>query len=507
MGIIKSLGTAMDDIVSVFSPEYAFKRRNWRLAYGGYEAASGSRKDMPFIGDGRAEPINSASREAVRSRVRNIERNSDIVASVIYALENNVVGSKLNMQAASKDKEFNEVIEALFEEWQHSENCDVTGAQSLTEMTKMIVRRWVVDGGILVTYCYDKTMPYGMQIQLREVDDLTSDNNPLLQSGNMICNGIEMTKYGKPVAYYLNQYNPNGIEELVPERIEASRVDFLWNKQRPTQYREISNLAKSAVRINDLEDYNDAVAFQQKTAACTSAFIETDNYTNAPGRPVNTNDGKRISDLQAGSIRYLKPGEKVKPFIPSGQAAEVESYIVTQQRMISAGQGLSLESATRNVERVNYSSARQNMLADQQTYKGLREFLVEHFLRKLYKRFVQVCYLTGRLDGTAFNPNDPDYFKSKWLTEGLPWIDPLKEANANNVRLGNGGLSFQRYCADNGADWRECLEEMKEVQDYCKELGITLNYMPVVQQPEQTEEGEDENAGQNQEGGNESSES
>lgn len=497
MDIMKSLGTAMDDIVSVFSPEAAVKRRNWRIAYGGYEAATPSRKDLPFMNDGRAEQFNSASRTAVRARVRNIERNSDVASSILCTLESNIVGSKLNFQAASKDKAFNKVVEELFNEWQHSENCDITGAQNLTEITKMIVRRWVIDGGILITYCYDKKMPYGIQLQLREVDDLTTDNNPLLESGNMICNGIELTRYGKPVAYYLNQYTPGGIEDLAPERIEASRVDFLWTKQRPTQYREMSNLAKSAVRITDLEDYNDAVAFQQKTAACTSAFIETDNFNTAPGRPVNNDRGSKISDLQAGSIRYLKPGEKVKPFIPTGQAAEVENYIITQLRMISAGQGLSLESATRNVERVNYSSARQNMLADQKTYKDVREFLIEHFLRKMYKRFVQACYLMGKLDGTSFDINNPDYYKCKWLTEGMPWIDPLKEANANNIQLGNGGLSFQKFCADNGVDWRERLEEMKEVQDYCDELGVKLNYMATVESiVGNTEKGDDEDAEQ-----------
>lgn len=509
MSVFDKIGNAMDDLVSVFSPESAVKRRNWRIAYGGYEAASPTRKDLPFMFDGRAEGIDGVSRNTLRSRARNIERNSDIVEGLMCALENNVIGSKLNMQAATDDDEFNSRIEKLFNEWQHSENCDVTGCQSLTEIAKMLLRRYVIDGGVMVMYCYDRRYPFGMQIQVREVDDLTSDDNPLLASGNMIVNGVEMTNYGKPVAYLLKRYNPNGLDEMEAERVPAERVDFLWARVRPSQFREVSKLAKSSVRITDLEDYNNAVAFQQKTAACTSAFIETDNYNVAPGRAVNTNDGKRISDLQAGSIRYLKPGEKVKPFIPSGQAAEAENYIITQLRMISAGQGLSLESATRNVERVNYSSARQNMLADRQTYKALREFMIEHLFRKLYKRFVDSCYLCGLLEGTKFVMNDSDYYKCKWLTEGLPWIDPLKEANANSVLLGNGGLSFQQFCAESGADWRERLEEMAEVKEYADKLGVRLNYI-VANEPQETdvnnnnndEKGDDENAGENQKGGN-----
>lgn len=488
MSVLQSLGNILDDVVSVISPEQAVKRKSWRYAYNGYEAASLTRKDLALGGDGRADQIDSLSRDVIRTRARNVERNSDIVAGILFALENNVVGAKINMQAASSDEAFNERIEELFNEWQHAENCDVTGTQSLTEILKTILRRHLVDGGIMVNYCYSKYYKCGIQLQLREVDDLIDDNIPELENGNALVNGVEMTSYGKPIAYHLRKYKPNGLDDIESERIDAMRVDFLWNKYRPTQFREMSNLAQSVVRIDDLNDYNEAIAFQQKTAACTSAFIETENYTTTPGRIVNNNDGTKLTDLQAGTIKYLKPGEKFKPFIPTGQAAEAESYIITLLRMICAGQGLSLESGTRNVERVNYSSARQNMLADQQTYKALREFFIEHFLRKMYVRFVESCYFKGLLNETSYKFGDADFYKVRWLTEGLPWIDPLKEAEANNVLLSNGGLSFQKYCADHGTDWREQLQLMKEAQDYADMLGVKLAY---IEKDDIVEEGDE----------------
>lgn len=503
-----NFGKALDDFIAVFSPETALKRRNWRQAYGAYDAATPTRKDLPFANDGRAEQFNSPSRQTIRARVRALERNSDVVGGLLYALENNVIGAKINMQAASEDKDFNTKIEALFNDWQHAENCDITGAQNLTEIARMALRRMLVDGGVLATYVLDKQSKYGLKIQMREVDDLVDESNPKMENGNVMTNGIEMTLYGKPVAYHLNRYDSNGMnEDLIPERIPADRVDFLWRKERISQYREISPLAKSVVRINDLDDYTNAVAFTQKTMACTSAFIETENDMVTPGRVVTTNDGKRIKELHAGSITYLKPGEKMKQFIVSGQAAEMENFVVTELRMIAAAQGLSLESATRNVERVNYSSARQNMLADQQTYKAVREFIIEHFLRKLYKRFVNTCFLLGWLDDTSFNPNDPKYYEAKWLTEGLPWIDPLKEANAYAVQLQNGGLSFQEYCARNGADWREQLEAIAEAQKYADELGVKLNYIVANEATGNSDNGGDEEDGdgKNQKGGRENS--
>ena len=493
------LGETLDNIIAVFSPEMAVRRRNFRLELkGAYDASSPTRKDMPFGVDGRAEQLNSGSRDIVLKRCRDVERNSDILNAMIYSLQNNVIGSKINMQASSPSKKFDARIEELFHNWEHAENCDITESQSLTEIARMVLARYIVDGGIIVTYVTDKKSSIPIKIQLREVDEIVPTSIPKTDGGNVICNGIEMTTYGKPVAYYLRQYDPNGMaEDLNSERIEASRVDFVWNRTRPSQFREMSQLARSVVRINDIDDYNDTVAFKAKVDACTSAFIETDNNMSQPGRNVNTEKGERITKVQGGSVKYLRYGEHFKQFTPSGQATEFENFIVTQLRILAASHGLSLESASRNVERVNYSSARQNMLADQQTYKALRNFIIEHFFRKLYKRFINACWLAGLLDGFDFDPSDPRFYEAKWLTEGLPWIDPLKEANANTIQLGNGGMSFQEYCANNGADWKERLEEMAEVKKYAEQLGVDLNFiMPEPQEEPEEEKGESNNAKQ-----------
>ena len=499
------IGKLIDDFVAVFSPETAVKRRNWRNTYHAYVAAELTRKDLPFAPDGRAESIDASDRDIIRARVRNLERNSDVISSLMWALENNVVGSQINMQAASKNEVFNARIEELFNDWQLSENCDVTEQQNFTELSKLCLRRMLIDGGVFSVATFDKVNnKYGLKLQIREVDELSTYSEAGLDNNNAVINGVEMTAVGKPVAYHFNKVYLSGIGiDSTPERIPAERVEFLWARIRPTQYREISPLAKSVPRINDLDEYTEAVAFQQKTNACNIAFVETDNYGATAGRAVNTNDGRRVKDLHAGSITYLKPGEKIKPFIPAGQAAEMDSFVVTMLRTISAGQGLSLESATRNVERVNYSSARQNMLADEKTYNALSKFMIEHFWRKVYRRFINACWAMGYLDKTGFNPNDPDYYKAKWLTEGIPWIDPLKEAKADGEKLANGGISFQKYCADHGADWREQIQAMKEVQDYCEKLGVKLNFIASTEAivANMDDGGDEEDGGENQKSG------
>ena len=474
--IFYKVGNFVDNIKSIFAPESALKSKATRMGYFGYEAAHQTRKDNIFPWDGPAEGINKASRHTLRARARDLERNNPITNSIIMALRNNVVATGFNMQARSDNEAFNERIETLWEEWCHSENCDYTKQQSLDDLLKLIVRRKYVDGGILVTFPLDKNREIPLTIQLHEVDELTSENVPL-KGGNIISDGVECTVEGLPIAYWITQADVDGIMLTEPKRIPAENAIFLWDRTRVSQFREITPMSSTIVTTKDVGDYNNAVAFQQKTAACTSVFVETNNTAGAIGRIAQAEAKQsNVEQIKGGRVQYLAPGETAKMLIPSGQAAEVGNYLPLQQRMIAAAQGLSLESTSRNVERVNYSSARQNLLADEVTYKQMRKDLIEYFLRPLYRRFVNICYLAGLLDGTGFKPNDKQFYKAVWLAPSLGWIDPKKEAEANTINLQNGGKSFQQYCAEQGADWKERIDEMAEVQEYAESKGVTLSF-------------------------------
>ena len=489
------LGNFFDDVKSIFAPESALKSKATRMGYFAYEAAQPTRKDSTFPWDGPAEGMNKASRQTLRARARDLERNNPITNSILMAIKNNVVATGFNMQARSDNEAFNARIEELWEEWTHFENCDYTQRQSLDDLLKLIVQRKQIDGGILVTFPLDRRREIPLTIQLHEVDELTSENVTLADN-NIISDGVECTPEGLPIAYWITQEDVDGIMLAEPKRIPAENAIFLWNRTRVSQFREITPMASTIVTTKDVGDYNNAVAFQQKTAACTSAFIETTSTAGAIGRIAQAETNKeKVEQIKGGRVQYLAPGETVKMLIPSGQAAEVGNYLPLQQRMIAAAQGLSLESTSRNVERVNYSSARQNLLADEVTYKQMRKELIEYFLRPLYRRFVNICYLAGLLDGVGFVPNDKQYYKAVWLAPSLGWIDPKKEAEANTINLQNGGKSFQQYCAEQGADWRERIDEMAEVQEYAKEKGVELSFNAVSDSG--NNKGDDDTDGEN----------
>ena len=479
--LANAIGRAIDSVYLAFSPEKAIKRAKARALYNmGYEGASINRRmpNIPF--DGRAEDINEVSRDILRKRARGLERNSPVSGAIIKAMENGVIGKGFSMQVMHDDENYDSVVEKLWAYWEHHENCDYTQRQCLDDMLRMILKRLMVDGGVIVTFKMDRKRKIPLTLQVHEVDELDTTDIPQTENGNVILNGIELTEDSREVAYWLKQTTPDGMQDLKPVRVPVEEAIFLWEKSRPSQYREVTPYASTIALTKDLSEYNDAVAVQQKFNACTMGVIEQENPMMEVGRMANQNDGSRVESLEGGTVKTLKPGEKMKLLSPNGQATEVSTYVPLIQRMLSAPWGLSLESTSRNVERVNYSSARQNLTADQVTYDIYRKYLEEYLLRPIFRKFVNICYLKGLLDRTSFNPDDDDYYEAKWLGTSMAWIDPLKEANANMINLASGGKSFQSYCAEQGVDWRDRIDEMKEAQEYAEKQGVTLSFVQKI---------------------------
>lgn len=69
----------------------------------------------------------------------------------------------------------------------------------------MIVRRRLVDGGILAIKVINNDMRIPYQIQLAEVDELEGPAALRSPQGNAIVGGIEVSDAGKPLSYYLRK--------------------------------------------------------------------------------------------------------------------------------------------------------------------------------------------------------------------------------------------------------------------------------------------------------------
>ena len=268
----------IDSMIAAVSPKKAYEREAWRQgleAMRGYDAAGFGRINSGWRAHNEsAEITDRYSRDVVRARARDLERNSDILQAVVLAYKRNVVGKGFTLRARTGDDDLNRKIEKLWRQWCKARNCDVTGEQSFTEILRMAVERKKVDGGILFLFRHTSGGVVPFKLQAIEVDELDVTQSAPHRQGNRVVGGIEYNSWRRPVGYWIQQYDLEGWRLLQPIYIDAKDAYFLKSKRRPSQIREMSDMSHTITRIRDVNEFINAVSVKERIAACLAVLIK-----------------------------------------------------------------------------------------------------------------------------------------------------------------------------------------------------------------------------------------
>ena len=471
----------LDGVIAFFSPEAAAKREAWRNTYEelrNYDAGNFARRNSNGewrVSNNSAEVTDKYSRDWVRARARDLERNSDIMNSVLGAYKRNVIGSGFQIQAKTQNPELNKEIERLWRRWCKARNCDVTGQQSLNQILRMAVERKKIDGGILFVKRYTKDGIVPLSIQMLEVDELDTGFFEPKSGRNKVVGGIEYNEYNRPVGYWIRQYDIDGFTVMEPTYIEAKDVIFYFSKKRPSQIREMPDVAQTVTRIRDVNEFINAVSVKQRIEACLAVFIKKALPVSGLGRPGSTSVDGRLTyegkKLTPGMIQELNAGDDVQAVNPTGQSADATSFVKLQQRLVGAGQGLSYEATSRDMSETNYASARQGAIEDEMTFQEEKEQILA-IMDELYESFVISAVVSGRIMIRDFWDKKDDYLEHEWIQPPKKWIDPQKESTAMKTAMNAGVKTYKQICAENGVDWQTQIDDIVEVQDYAAEKGL-----------------------------------
>ena len=470
-----------DNMIAAVSPRHAYERELWRQGLEelrGYDAAGNGRINSGWrVTNESAEATDKYSRDIVRARARDLERNSDIAQAVLHAYKRNVVGKGYPLRATTGNDELDKRIEKAWKRWCKARNCDVTGEQSFNEILRMMVERKKVDGGMIVLYRHTRGGVVPFKLQCLEVDELDKTQATPHQQGNRVVGGIEYNQYRRPVGYWIRQYDIEGWQLAEPAFIEAKDVFFYKSKHRPSQLREMSDMSPTITRVRDTNEFITAVAIKERIAALVGLVIKKTLPSGGTGRSSWNGKGGQVdySDkkMTPGMIMELGAGDDVEVVDPKGAATDATAFLKTQQGLIGAGQGLSYEAVSRDMSGATYSSARQNALEDENTYTEEIELLTA-FMSEVYENFLISGVLSGLFHVPDFWERKEDYMDHSWVKAPKKWIDPSKEATADKIALQSGQKTFQDLQAEKGKDWKEAIDELAEVLEYGRQKGIDM---------------------------------
>jgi lambda family phage portal protein len=444
---------------------------------------------------GSVNADNDIALPILRARARALAANNEHGKRFLSLVATNVVGRrnpKLQVRAmkdlrdpnkpTTLDKSANDTIEIHWERW--GRTADITGRhKSLYQMLRTIIKGVARDGEALVRIVRNRRLPYGMALQLLEADRLDDTRNQQLDNGNTIRQGVEIDSTGRAIAYWIKTAHPgeNYMTAVAGiERVPASEMCHVFLTERAEQVRGITWFHAVILRGSIIHKFEESAVVAAHIGASKIATLE--RAEDAADATESMADGKTAAGLsmsvEAGEMFELPPGYKLNSWNPDYPHQNFESFLKACLRGLAAGFDVAAHNLTGDMTEVNYSSARIAELAERETWMGLQDWFNESFVMPIYEEWLAGALLSGAITFDISGKALPADKLQKFLTASRfqgrrwSWVDPLKEADANEKQLANKLTSRTRLAAEQGEEFDDILDELAQEQAMIEAAGL-----------------------------------
>lgn len=476
------------------------------MAYTAHDAADVSARSMAdwLPGNGSADRDLLDEIDRMSARGRDLGRNEALTSSAYQTYRDNIVGHVLRLSAQpdyrllGRDKEWADdwgnTAESWFRSWADTAECDAARTQPLLALTHQALVGCFMNGDALALphWLPRADSLWSTRLQVVEADRLRTP--PMLQHRADIRGGVEIDRLGAPVAYWIRKTHPGekdpGLDDF--ERVPAftpwgrRRVIHLYDKERSGQSRGKPIVAAVMKDLRMAGHYAQAELKAAVVNSLIAAFIESDLppetvselFSSESINPLaywkSSFDPTRAPKLEGGAVLPLPIGAHMAAFNPGRPATAFGVFMESVVRRIASGLNMPYELLLKDFSKTNYSSARAALLEAWRYFHGRRRWLADQWLSPVADLWFEEAVNSGRVEAPDFYANRYAWTRCRWVFAGRGWVDPVKEAQAAQIRMEIGVSTLEQECAEQGQDWEDILAQQSREQARRQALGLPL---------------------------------
>lgn len=457
-------------------------------------------RSRKIAGDyGSGNNIVGQDAKSLRDQARRLERDHDISRNALNVLVQNTVGSGIDVIPAPRmpgqavDTGLAQALRDLWDDWW--DRPEVTWTHDFGKCQQLLARSFYRDGeGFFQTLAgpvdfldHGSLVPFS--IEMIEADLLPLDFN---DASRGILQSIERNAWGRRLAYHIYKQHPGDpmVTTTDTKRVPAEVMHQIAIIDRIAQVRGLSVFASVIARMEDIKDYEDSERIAAKVAASLSAQIVKGDPTQygdtnlasqtiVPGTPGEY----RALTMRPGMIADdLLPGERVELIDSKRPNPNTETFRTGQLRAVAGGVGTSYSSLSLDYNG-SYSSQRQELVEKWGGYQMAGEYYIAQVVRPIWRKFVQAAVLSGQVRmprGWTIR----ELAAATYVRPIMPWIDPVKEADARATQEDRHWVSPQKNVLEMGSDPNDVLQQIHEWDAAKKALNIQdKTQAPAAPQP------------------------
>lgn len=444
--------------------------------------------------------LNNVQRLYAVNLARDSERNFSIAKSILKQLRNNVVGADAKIQINTND-EFSKEATSWFNK-KFFKNCDFRSTEDFSKICRNVFAAKKREGDVLVVFddgLFNLKKEGTGKIVLYDADqicDLTNAKD--LPAGATQEGGVIRDSFGREIGYIVAK--KRGLQQVDskdatifrrdPDDEDANSIRLIKSTFRVNQGRGTADMLSGVADMLDCYEMRSKELQTAKVAASLAGTVEREeaitDFDDERFDPTNDNPDdsagvtntlpetqtapanyERMESLTGGFFDYLAKGDKLTLHDikrPNVHMAEFLDHVVD-----SAGAVFGLaHSYARMKADASYTAFRGDMILSWVSIYVEQKDLEREFLDWIAVRAIRWAIKTGAIRASA--PVDWQE-KISWHMPSMPFVDELKERQANAAALKNGEKDFSDLI---GPDWRDKFASLAEQLEEARSLNLPL---------------------------------
>jgi lambda family phage portal protein len=438
--------------------------------------------------------------DRIMGRARDLDENNGWINGGLDRRVESVIGVNIRLSAQPKHELLNRDydwrmawtadVQARFDVWANDieRRSDARQQFSFGALAKLAYLGYVRDGSACAEV-RDNRRGLRNTTNLLLIEPERISTKPGMMEGPRLRDGIAYDANGAPIGYWIRATHPNdpyaGFSnqrwEYIPARGRTGRAKFIhvFSPRRVEQNRGISRLAEIMVPAKMLDRVDRAEVQAALKSAIFSIFIKSPGTTEdleaalAPASDTSTMD-PWVSQyvtmreqspviVDGAQVTHLLPDEDVVTPDRSSPNSNYPDFARFVLQKVAGSLGISYPQLSQDWAGINYSSARALLNELWRSFLEDRRFFTQHFLTPVYAAWLEMEVANGDVKV----PGGPaNFYRSKtaicmaeWIGPGRGSVDPLKEANANNLDTAAGRKSTVECILEGGRDPTDVMAE------------------------------------------------
>lgn len=463
--------------------------------------------------------------EALRLRSWQSYLESEVTQMVVNRQLTWIIGTGLKLQSqpavkalqtegikiSSTDKqELTEKIESRWSVFANSCRISADNEENLHDIARTVKKNSFLGGDILVVMRYRRS-----QIVIEKYDgaDVCSPYGgddyyaAATGRGTVIRNGIEMTKRGKHIAYFVKDKNYKFTRIPAYSTVTGSRVAFLvfGLKSRLNNTRGIPLISVVLETLAKLDRYKEATVGSAEEVAKIAYQVVHQSYSTgenpnkqrlAKAFDASRSDelpkddaGRQLADKVTATTNkqtFNNPvGAELKQLESNNRELYFSDFYDKNINIVCAALGIPPDVAKQMFDG-SYSASRAALKDWEHSLGLLRDDMAKQFYKRVYDFWLETEILKNKITLTGYDKAKAQgnytivegYQTARWVGATVPHIDPVKEVKAIRAKLGKWAdnlplTNIEKATEElNGGDWHDNFDQAMLERKMGKELGF-----------------------------------